>query len=196
MQLLSLVGLMALVPAVLSSPANYNKIVARADKRGNETIVGLGVRKQEVVGAGGNTRDLAIAMLETKTMTTDYTYGDGKSGDATNFGIFKQNWFILRHSASEFLEQTVADVDNGAILNSGASSDLGKDIQARHEGEEHYGFETWFSGHRNGESGINNPGTEDIKGYIDAIAWIQQQIESDEKYQSDDTRFWVDVQAI
>ncbi|KAJ5441408.1 hypothetical protein N7491_003814 [Penicillium cf. griseofulvum] len=192
MQLLSLVGLMALVPAVLSSPANYNKIVARADKRGNETIVGLGVRKQEVVGAGGNTRDLAIAMLETKTMTTDYTYGDGKSGDATNFGIFKQNWFILRHSASEFLEQTVADVDNGAILN----SDLGKDIQARHEGEEHYGFETWFSGHRNGESGINNPGTEDIKGYIDAIAWIQQQIESDEKYQSDDTRFWVDVQAI
>jgi hypothetical protein len=33
-------------------------------------------------------------------------------------------------------------------------------------------------------------------GYIDAIAWIQQQIESDEKYQSDDTRFWVDVQAI
>ncbi|KAJ5437263.1 hypothetical protein N7445_005807 [Penicillium cf. griseofulvum] len=196
MQLLSLVGLMALVPAVLSSPANYNKIVARADKRGNETIVGLGVRKQEVVGAGGNTRDLAIAMLETKTMTTDYTYGDGKSGDATNFGIFKQNWFILRHSASEFLEQTVADVDNGAILNSGASSDLGKDIQARHEGEEHYGFETWFSGHRNGESGINNPGTEDIKGYIDAIAWIQQQIESDEKYQSNDTRFWVDVQAI
>lgn len=33
-------------------------------------------------------------------------------------------------------------------------------------------------------------------GYIDAIAWIQQQIESDEKYQSDDTRFWVDVRAI
>ncbi|KAJ6188060.1 hypothetical protein N7519_002968 [Penicillium mononematosum] len=193
MQLLSIVGVMALVPAVLSSPVtDFKKIAVRANSRGNQTVAGLGARKQEVVAAGGNTRDLAIAMLETDTMTTDYTYGDGKTGDGTNFGIFKQNWFILRHSASEFLGQTVDDVDNGAILN----SDLGKDIQARHEGEEHYGFETWFSGHRNGESGIKNPGTEDINGYIDAIAWIQQQIESDEKYQSDDTRFWVDVQAI
>ncbi|KAJ5506101.1 hypothetical protein LT330_009026 [Penicillium expansum] len=195
MQLISIVSFMALVPAVLSSPVtNFKKIAVRADDRGNETISGLGARKQEVVGAGGNTRDLAIAMLETKTMTTDYTYGDGKSGDSTNFGVFKQNWYILRNSASEFLGQTVAEVDNGAILN--ASSDLGKDIQARHEGEEHYGYETWFSGHRNGESGINNPGTADINTYIDAVAWIQQQIESDEKYQSDDTRFWVDVQAI
>ncbi|KGO43585.1 hypothetical protein PEX1_059110 [Penicillium expansum] len=195
MQLISIVSFMALVPAVLSSPVtNFKKIAVRADNRGNETISGLGARKQEVVGAGGNTRDLAIAMLETKTMTTDYTYGDGKSGDSTNFGVFKQNWYILRNSASEFLGQTVAEVDNGAILN--ASSDLDKDIQARHEGEEHYGYETWFSGHRNGESGINNPGTADINTYIDAVAWIQQQIESDEKYQSDDTRFWVDVQAI
>ncbi|KAJ5699955.1 hypothetical protein N7536_002968 [Penicillium majusculum] len=193
MQLLSLVSLMALVPAVFSSPVTeFKNIVVRADDRGTETIAGLGARKQAVVDAGGNTRDLAIAMLETTTMTTDYTYGDGKSGDATNFGVFKQNWYILRHSASEFLGQTVADVDNGAILN----SDLGKDIQARHEGEEHYGYETWFSGHRNGESGVNNPGTADINAYIDAVAWIQQQIESDEKYQSDDTRFWVDVQAI
>ncbi|KAJ5486821.1 hypothetical protein N7530_001121 [Penicillium desertorum] len=193
MQLLSIVGVMALVPAVLSSPVtDFKEIAVRADDRGSQTVAGLGARKQEVVAAGGNTRDLAIAMLETDTMTTDYTYSDGKTGDGTNFGIFKQNWFILRHSASEFLGQTVDDVDNGAILN----SDLGKDIQARHEGEEHYGFETWFSGHRNGESGIKNPGTEDINGYIDAIAWIQQQIESDEKYQSDDTRFWVDVQAI
>ncbi|CAG8891835.1 unnamed protein product [Penicillium egyptiacum] len=193
MQLLSIVGAMALVPAVLSSPVtDFKRLAVRADDRGHQTISGLGARKQELVAAGGNTRDLAIAMLETNDMTTDYKYGDGKTGDGTNFGVFKQNWFILRHSASEFLGQTVADVDNGAILN----SDLGKDIQARHEGEKHYGYETWFSGHRNGESGIKNPGTDDINAYIDAIAWIQQQIESDEKYQSDDTRFWVDVQAI
>lgn len=42
--------------------------------------------------------------------------GDGKTGDATNFGIFKQNWFILRHSASEFLGKSVSQVDEGAIL--------------------------------------------------------------------------------
>lgn len=76
MQLLSLVSVMALVPAVFSSPVTeFNKIAVRADDRGTEIISGLGARKQAVVAAGGNTRDLAIAMLETKKMTTDYTYG-------------------------------------------------------------------------------------------------------------------------
>ncbi|KAJ5782118.1 hypothetical protein N7457_003892 [Penicillium paradoxum] len=193
MQLLSVFSSLALVSAVLSSPVAGSKVLAaRADDRGTEIIAGLGARKQEVVNAGGNTRDLAIAMLETTTMTTDYTYGDGKTGDATNFGIFKQNWFILRHSASQFLGKSLGQVDEGAVLN----WDLAKDIQARHEGENHYGYEVWFSGHRNGETGINNPNTDDINAYINAIAWIQQQIESDSKYQSDDTRFWVDVQAI
>ncbi|KAJ5827297.1 hypothetical protein N7447_004060 [Penicillium robsamsonii] len=193
MQLLSLFTSMALVSAVVSSPtADFKSLVARADDRGNETIAGLGERKQAVLDAGGNTRDMAIAMLETTTMTTDYTYGDGKTGDGTNFGVFKQNWFMLRHSASAFLGQTTSDVKNGAVLN----SDLAMDIQARHDGEEHYGYETWFSGHRNGETGVSNPGTADITAYIDAVAWIQAQIESDEKYQSDDTRFWVDVVAI
>ncbi|KAJ5630197.1 uncharacterized protein N7484_010297 [Penicillium longicatenatum] len=193
MQLLSLFTSVSLVSAVVSSPTvGFKAIMARADDRGNETISGLGARKQAVVDAGGNTRDLAIAMLETKSMTTNYIYGDGKTGDGTNFGVFKQNWYILRHSAAEFLGETVDQVDDGAILN----SDLSKDIQARHDGEEHYGYETWFSGHRNGETGINNVGTDDIQAYIDAIAWIQQQIESDDKYLSDDTRFWVDVVAI
>lgn len=49
-------------------------------------------------------------------MTTDYTYGDGKTGDATNFGIFKQNWFMLRTSTEEFMGETVDQVDDGAIL--------------------------------------------------------------------------------
>ena len=96
------------------------------------------------------------------------------------------------------------------------STDLGKDIQARHDGEDKYGFDVWFAGHRNGETGVNNPDTSDIQGwsilcephllidswlkhstgYKDAVLWIQEQIESDETYQSDDTRFWVNVQAI
>ncbi|KAJ5182366.1 hypothetical protein N7449_012513 [Penicillium cf. viridicatum] len=180
MQLLSIFSTLAFVSSVIAAD------------RGSYTISGLGGRKQEIVNAGGNTRDLAIAMLETNNMTTNYTYGDGKSGDGTNFGIFKQNWFMLRHSASEFLGNTVDQVSDGAILN----SNLKKDIQARHEGEKHYGYETWFSGHRNGESGVSNPGSQDIKNYMDGVAWIQQQIESDEKYQSDDTRFWVSVVAI
>jgi hypothetical protein len=31
---------------------------------------------------------------------------------------------------------------------------------------------------------------------MSGVAWIQQQLESDEKYQSDDTRFYVQVVAI
>jgi hypothetical protein len=61
-------------------------------------------------------------------------------------------------------------------LTAETSLDLGKDIQARHEGEEHYGYETWFSGHRNGESGINNPGTEDINGEICLCLYSQDRL--------------------
>jgi hypothetical protein len=43
--------------------------------RGSEIIPGLGARKGQVLGAGGNTLDLAIAMLETTNMGTDYAYG-------------------------------------------------------------------------------------------------------------------------
>lgn len=98
------------------------------------------------------------------------------------------------------------------------SDDLAADIEARHTSEKFYGYDTWVSGHRNGESGLENPGTDDIKStysvfpsswqitfglilylsaaYQEAIEWIRQQLESDELYLSDDTRFWVDVTPI
>ncbi|GKZ98009.1 hypothetical protein AnigIFM59636_001833 [Aspergillus niger] len=125
-------------------------------------------------------------------MTTDYTYGDGRSGDATNFGIFKQRWMMLRTSASEFLGETTEQVDDGVILN----TDLDTVVKARHDSEEYYGLDKWCAGHRNGASGLANPNTSDIAGYKSAIQWIQQQIESDKVYQKDDTRFWVQVQPI
>ncbi len=43
--------------------------------RGSYTVSGLGSRKQAILNAGGNTLDIAIAMLETERMTTDYAYG-------------------------------------------------------------------------------------------------------------------------
>lgn len=48
---------------------------AAAGDKGNYTVPGLGERKQAILGAGGSTLDLALAMLETETMTTDYAYG-------------------------------------------------------------------------------------------------------------------------
>lgn len=57
---------------------------------GMYTYGGLGSQKQAVRNAGGSSLDLAIAMLETEGMNTNYPYGDNKSGDSANFGIFKQ----------------------------------------------------------------------------------------------------------
>ena len=50
-------------------------IKTRADDRGSYEVSGLGSRKQEILQAGGSTLDIAIAMLESDTMQTDYAYG-------------------------------------------------------------------------------------------------------------------------
>lgn len=50
-------------------------VSAAPGDRGSYTVSGLGARKQAILNAGGNTLDLAIAMLETEHMKTDYAYG-------------------------------------------------------------------------------------------------------------------------
>ena len=44
--------------------------------RGSYTVSGLRSRKQAVISKGGNSLDLAIAMLETDNMGTNYAYGE------------------------------------------------------------------------------------------------------------------------
>lgn len=34
--------------------------------------------------------------------TAHYPYGDGKTYDAANFGLFKQNWGLLRECAHRY----------------------------------------------------------------------------------------------
>lgn len=50
--------------------------------------------------------------------TAHYPYGDAKTQDAANFGLFKQNWGQLRVCASRygFVGQPEANWNNGAIL--------------------------------------------------------------------------------
>ncbi|KAJ5782739.1 hypothetical protein N7457_004513 [Penicillium paradoxum] len=128
--------------------------------------------------------------------------GDGRTGDATKFNIFKQNYYNLRYSTPKFLGRSIGQVDDGVSVDNYSysctlanattgSSDLSKGIQACHKSEDCYRYEIWFSDHRNGESRINNSNTDNTNTWH-----IHQQIQSDSKYLSDDTRFWVDVQAI
>ncbi|KAG0789182.1 hypothetical protein G6F29_008421 [Rhizopus arrhizus] len=166
--------------------------LATAARNGSYTVHDLGKRKQEILNNGGGVWDIAIAMLESEKMITDYPYGDNKSGDSTNFGIFKQNWFMLRTSTSQFKEQSDKDVDHGAVLN----RDLKADIKARQESQKFYGADKWFGGHRNGQTGLKYYQTPDINDYKNGVNWIHDQLASNKKYLSDDTRFWVDVTPI
>ncbi len=76
------------------------------------------------------------------------------------------------------------------------SRDVYADVASRWDCQQHYGYATWFAGHRNGETGINNPNTPDIWRYRNAVEWIQSRIDSNTVYRRDDTRFWVDVTPI
>ncbi|OQE84905.1 hypothetical protein PENNAL_c0025G02623 [Penicillium nalgiovense] len=74
-------------------------------------------------------------------------------------------------------------------------------LEGPSKGEAKYDFDVWFAGHRHGQSAIEKPDTPDIKGLLyeqgtTRPMWIQQQVESEKKYESDDIRFWVMVHAI
>jgi hypothetical protein len=76
MQLSNLFAL-ALAATAMAAPASdvaTPAVEKRAD-RGSYTVSGLGSRKQAILNAGGNTLDIAIAMLEDEHMSTGYAYG-------------------------------------------------------------------------------------------------------------------------
>lgn len=68
MKFFTILSALAFVPLVLSAPVAVSleqDLAARDGNRGQYTVPGLGARKQAILTAGGNTQDLAIAMLET-----------------------------------------------------------------------------------------------------------------------------------
>ncbi len=159
---------------------------------GSYSIPGLGARKQQILKAGASTLDLAVAMLETNTMQATYASGDGKTMDAANFGIFKQDWYMLRSVCSRFLGLTSSQYLAGALLNSSLSAD----VACINQSQRYYGLSTWLAGERYGQTGIGHPNTPDIAMYTTAIYWIQGQLTSRSANLSNNTRFWVAVPAI
>jgi hypothetical protein len=74
MHLINIVALAFALTATATPISHDATLTERAD-RGSYTVSGLGARKQAILSAGGNSLDIAIAMLETERMSTDYTYG-------------------------------------------------------------------------------------------------------------------------
>lgn len=191
--LATFVATMAASTLTLSAPAASALTCPSGMSCGSYTISGLGARKQQVLGAGASVLDLAVAMLETDTMqASSYPYGDGKTGDSANFGIFKQNWYMLRTSCSQFAGQSAGQYNDGAALN----SNLSQDVSCIKQGQSHYGLTLWFAGQRDGTSGLSNPNQSVISEYVTAVDWIEAQLNSSSANLSNDTRFWVEVPAI
>ncbi|KAL1799661.1 hypothetical protein ACET3X_000003 [Alternaria dauci] len=178
----------ALIVAGTSAAAVPAKLQARQES-GSYSVPELGARKQQVTAAGANSFDLAIAMLETDKMDTKYAYGDNKVDDAANFGIFKQNWGVLRVCCDSFKGQPQSDWNNGALLN----SDLEADVSCLKQCQSHYGLRTWLAGHRWGETGFNNPNTEDINNYISGVEHIEQQLLTQPDAMTNDIRYYIYV---
>lgn len=65
MKFVLIAALAQLVTLSAALPKGPSSLRPRAGDRGNQTVDGLGERKQAVLGVGGNSMDLAIAMLET-----------------------------------------------------------------------------------------------------------------------------------
>ncbi|KAF8059827.1 hypothetical protein FPV67DRAFT_339557 [Lyophyllum atratum] len=175
MRFSAIASLLAVLPALVASTPVHEGVEVESrtlGQTGSYMVSGLGARKKQLIACGANELDLAIAMLETERMSTDYTYGDGKTYDSANFGVFKQNWGMLRQSVSRYSGKSAADYNTGAELN----SNLCLDISSRHESQNYFGEGIWFAGHRNGATGLSNPNTQDIQNYKDAVYWIRNQL--------------------
>lgn len=152
-------------------------------------VSGLGENKRAYVNAGAGRSFIASAMMETEAMTTNYTYGDGKSGDAFNAGAAKQNWGMMRQCHADWKNLGAGDYNQGAVLNSNRSLD----VQVYNECRNYFGTQTFFAGHRNGATGLANPNTTDINNFIAAYNWTYDNVAD---HLTDDVRFWVSVPAI
>ena len=180
---------------------------------GSYTVPGLGARKQQVLSAGASVLDLAVALEESKDMlTSNYPFvrnpygdnpfrikpdeynpfGDNKTGDSANFGIFKQNWGMLRLACSQFKGQTAAKYNNGAVVN----NNLNQDVSCMNQDQSQYGATAWFAGQRAGATGLKNPNTADINSYKTAVYWIRDQLNSNAQNLKNDSRFWVYVPSL
>jgi len=181
---------------------------------------GLAVRKTALRSNGGNLLDMAVAMLETDTMDAhDYPDRDDKPpGDASCFGIFKQNWGLIRTSGAmpsvpgpplpgkPLPGLDKIDWPRGRELN----DDLKLDVDVLHASQTQLGLNKWFAAHRQGERGrkafeaaargsttAEQRGfLSDIADYQNAVEWILDQLTHDPALQTDDRKVFVQVPAV
>jgi hypothetical protein len=192
-----------------TKPDDYRGIVSKPPAG---TFGGLAARKSALVTSGGNLLDLAVAMLETETMDAhEYPDKDDKpQGDAACFGIFKQNWGLIRRSGAMPADAGPADADADWARGRQLNDDLKLDVDVLHGSQAQLGLSQWFAGHRWGATGLTAFSAaadgvatsaqrgilSDIAGYQSAVEWIADRLVSDPALCSDDSKVFVRVPAV
>lgn len=175
-----------------------------------EKVQGLDKRKADLLAAGADLLDLAVAMQEIKNMRASpqegYPLYDCKPRDAANFGIFRQNWWMIRTCGAlkgpEGKPYGPSDYDirkcnAGEKLN----RNLSEDVRVLHASMNKYGVGPpdfgWWWGHRGGETWWRDrPARNDVKVYRDAVLTIYQWLRANPDYQKDSTRVYRKVPGI
>jgi hypothetical protein len=147
------------------------------------SVSGLGSTKSSLRSAGASQYFLASAMMETEGMNTNYTYGDGKSGDAFNAGRCKINYYAAKLAG-------VSQGSTSALWTKCTS--MSGDVSVWNAIKSKLGSKYWAV-HRNGATGYNNPNTTDINNFKSANDWTNNQIGS---HLTDNIRFWCSIPAI
>jgi Stigma-specific protein, Stig1 len=151
-------------------------------------VVGFATRKQQIFAtAGASQYFLASAMMETNTLTSNYTLGDGKTGDSFNAGICKQNWGMIRRCHPAWNALSAGQFSTSTAMN----SSLALDVQVYNECRSMFG-NNWWSGHRNGFGSLGS-NTQDIQEFKGAMDWINMMLAG---HLGDDVQFWVTIRAI
>jgi Glycosyl hydrolase family 134 len=211
-------------PRAMISPVNPAGYRGTATPANFGTAPGLPARKAALRAGGGTLLDLAVAMLETEHMdpSADYPFGDGKTEDAANFGIFKQNWHYIRTSGAMPPRATPVPLPNPVMTGTGLdkadwlrgaqlNEDLDLDVRVLHASQASLGLNQWFAAHRQGETGqlafqaaaSGGPTTaahratlSDVANYQSAVEWIVRQLASDPAVQTDDRKVFVQVPPV
>src|SRR6185503_2088151 len=88
-------------------------------------VDGLAERKAAILqNASASRYFLASAMMETQSLLADYTLGDGKTQDAFNAGVAKQNWGMIRRCHPAWNTQTAAQYMTSTAMNTSLSLDI------------------------------------------------------------------------
>jgi len=157
---------------------------------GSYTITNYHVNKNTVLSDGANGDEFAIGMLETSTMDSNYTYGDGKTGDAANFGFMKNNWYMYRTAVSNFKGQSSSQYNNGAVAN----NNYPNAINFCNQCISYFGWTQFWEVQRGGQGRLGN-WNSDTAEYYNAVNWTYQEVNNNNAWHND-TRYWVDVPAI